>query len=90
MVHDEVQELRRQIAASELHAEQIEHPLLVGWAEDLTARESGRGPCKIVRSNVELPLTSHPGDGLRSGAPSLAAPINAALRVAARSTSTNS
>jgi uncharacterized protein (TIGR02444 family) len=83
MAHDEVQALRREIATSELRAEQFEQALLFGWAEGWAARESA-GPARdIVRRNVALFLKSSPCDGLRDGPPSPAALIDAALLVAA-------
>ena len=81
MTHDEVRALRKQIAASELRAEQIEQALLHGWAQALPARESDGAPHDLVRSNIEAFLKRHRGDP-RPANLSYAGLLQAALGVA--------
>jgi uncharacterized protein (TIGR02444 family) len=82
MAHDEVQALRKQVAASELRAEQIEQALLHGWAQALPVRENDGPAHDLVRGNVEAFLKLH-----RAGHPpavelSVAGLTDAALRAA--------
>jgi uncharacterized protein (TIGR02444 family) len=84
MAHDDVQALRKQVAASELRAEQIEQALLFGWAEALPGRESRGMPHDLVRSNIETFLKRHRRDQQLSGDLSWAGLIQAALLVAGR------
>jgi uncharacterized protein (TIGR02444 family) len=82
MAHDDVQALRKQVAASELRAEQIEQALLFDWAQALPVRESDGPPHDLVRSNVEAFLKRHRGDQRPAGDLSCAGLIQAALRAA--------
>jgi uncharacterized protein (TIGR02444 family) len=81
MTHDDVQALRKQVAASELRAEQIEQALLHSWAEALPARESDGAPHDLVRSNIEAFLKRHRSDRPPAGELSVTGLIDAALRV---------
>lgn len=82
MAHDDVQALRKQVAASELRAEQIEQALLFGWAQALPARVSDGAPHDLVRSNIEAFLKRHREDQRPAGDLSVAGLIQAALRAA--------
>lgn len=82
MTHDEVQALRKQVAASELRAEQIEQALLYGWAQALPARESDGASHDLVRSNVEAFLKRHHTDQRPAGALPITGLIDAALQAA--------
>lgn len=82
MTHDEVQALRKQVAASELRAEQIEQALLHGWAQALPARENSGAPHDLVRSNLEAFLKRHRSDRQPAGELPITGLIEAALRVA--------
>lgn len=82
MAHDEVQALRKQVAASELRAEQIEQALLFDWSQTLPVRESDSPAHDLVRSNIETFLKRHRGDQRPAGDLSCAGLTDAALRVA--------
>lgn len=81
MAHDEVQALRKQVAAFELRAEQIEQALLHGWARALSAREDNGAPRDLVRRNLEVFLKRHCGDPRPTNL-SYASLLQAALRAA--------
>lgn len=83
MAHDEVQALRKQVAASELRAEQIEQALLHGWAEALPTRENSRPLHDLVRGNIDAFLKHHRHGIGSADALSATALIDAALRAAA-------
>lgn len=52
MAHEDVMALRKQVAASELRAEQIEQAMLFGWAEALSVQKCDGAPHVLVRSNI--------------------------------------
>jgi len=52
--HQEVQAFRRQILASELHAEQIEQALIFQWAERLPKRQGIGAIRDIMTANIGL------------------------------------
>lgn len=89
MAHAEVHALRRQVADSELQAEQIEQALLFDWFRALPPRESSGSPGDMMVGNIELYLTSGRADKARSEGLSYRALTEAALRFVSQSTSPN-
>jgi uncharacterized protein (TIGR02444 family) len=61
MAYSEVAQLRKDIAALELRAEQIEQALLYQWAAGMAQGEAA--PAEAIRANVGALLRRHGGDG---------------------------